>query len=845
MAIAAESRKEESSQGRWIPTACFGCFSMCGVLAYVEDGVVRDVKGNPESPISQGKICAKGKSKVLSVYDPSRVLYPMCRTNPEKGIGVDPRWREMSWEEALDTIAAKLKEVRAKDPRRLIIATWDTSVMSLVNSWAAAFGTPNSHWTGYFCGNNLHPVAYLMNGTFHTAVDLDYCNYALLIGSQHGFMVGVNPNLMTQKMAVARRRGMRVVVVDPICSNAASKADEWIPIRPGTDGALALAIQNLLLNEYGLYDREFLCLRTNAPYLVDQNGFYLRDPVSKGVLVWDLEDGRAKPYDDPALQAPALEGEFAVGDGTGRPAFSRLKEHVKAYPPERVSEITTISAETIRRVAKEFGEAARIGSTIEIEGKKFPYRPAALHVYQGAYAHKHGFLAHLALQTVNFIIGSLYAVGGAQGSHPVSRWWSVRESVDGMISASEGTRHRMPYPPPSASIPTDYGLMGLFPMGSNISPAIGLSTTDPGVFHLPKPEMLIHCRTNLMVTRANPEATAKALKQIPFMVSFSCEINETAEFADIVLPDAHDLERLDMFPNGHFDVLPGLDYWFWGLRQPVVHPAGQARHWVSVLFDLARRVGFSSQLYDVLNRSMRLKEPYGLDPSGVYSWEEIMDSWAHSMCGPDHGLEWFKENGLLREKKRPEEIYPRDDIGGRFPVYFEFLPRVGASVEQVTTEMRLLWDTSDYQLLPDWKPCPAFEESGSDDSLYAVKFKIPFHTLTVTTGNPWLVDLAERHPYANKVLVPAKVAEKKGIQDGDAIWIESSAGRVKGIAKATQCIHPEVIGIPGAFGHWAKGKPVGRNVGAHFNTLLPLSLERMDMISTGLDGCIRVRISKA
>ncbi|MBI4490678.1 MAG: molybdopterin-dependent oxidoreductase, partial [Deltaproteobacteria bacterium] len=138
MAIAAESRKEESSQGRWIPTACFGCFSMCGVLAYVEDGVVQDVKGNPESPISQGKICAKGKSKVLSVYDPSRVLYPMCRTNPEKGIGVDPHWREMSWEEALDTIAAKLKEVRAKDPRRLIIATWDTSVMSLVNSWAAA-----------------------------------------------------------------------------------------------------------------------------------------------------------------------------------------------------------------------------------------------------------------------------------------------------------------------------------------------------------------------------------------------------------------------------------------------------------------------------------------------------------------------------------------------------------------------------------------------------------------------------------------------------------------------------------------------------------------------------------
>ncbi|MBI4529633.1 MAG: molybdopterin-dependent oxidoreductase [Deltaproteobacteria bacterium] len=737
-----------------------------------------------------------------------------------------------------------LKKIRAEDPRRVIVATWDTSVMSLVRSWAAAFGTPNSHWTGYFCGNNLHPVAYLMNGTFHTAVDLDYCNYALLIGSQHGFGVGANPNLLTQKMANARRRGMRLVVVDPICSNAASKADEWIPIRPGTDGALALGIQNLLLNEYGIYDRDFLRWKTNASFLVDEKGFYLRDSGTQKVVVWDEGDERTKPFDDPTVQAPALEGEFLIREGIACTAFSRLKDHVKAYPVDRAAAITTIPADTIRRVAREFGEAARIGSVIEIEGKKFPYRPAAVHVYQGAYAHKHGFLSHLALQTVNFIIGSLYAVGGAQGSHLVSPWWSVRESVDGMISAATTSSHRLPYPPPSASIPTDYGLMGLFPMGSNISPAMGLSAMDPGVFHLPKPEMLIHCRTNLMVTRANPEATVKAIKQIPFMISFACEMNETAEFADIVLPDTHDLERLDLFPNRSFDVLPGLDHWFWGLRQPVVQPAGEARHWVSVLFDIAGRVGFVSELYEVLNRSL-LKDPYRLDPSGQYSWEEILDRWARSTCGPDHGLDWFKQNGLVREKKKPEETYPRDTVPGRFPVYFEFLPRVGASVEQVAAEMTLAWDTSDYQLLPDWKPCPAFEESASDDSLYAVKFKIPFHTLTVTTGHPCLVDLGKRHPYAYKVLVPARVAEKKGIHDGDTIWIESTEGKVKGTAKVTECIHPEVIGIPGAFGHWAKGKPVGRGIGAHFNTLLPLNLERMDMVSTGLDACMRVRISKA
>lgn len=117
MAIAIETGKEASSQGKWLPTACFGCFSMCGVLAYVEDGVVQDIKGNPESSNGRGKICAKGISKILSVSDPCRVHHPLRRTNPEKGIGVDPRWREISWDEALDTIAAKLKEVRADDAR--------------------------------------------------------------------------------------------------------------------------------------------------------------------------------------------------------------------------------------------------------------------------------------------------------------------------------------------------------------------------------------------------------------------------------------------------------------------------------------------------------------------------------------------------------------------------------------------------------------------------------------------------------------------------------------------------------------------------------------------------------
>jgi molybdopterin-containing oxidoreductase family molybdopterin binding subunit len=167
------------------------------------------------------------------------------------------------------------------------------------------------------------------------------------------------------------------------------------------------------------------------------------------------------------------------------------------------------------------------------------------------------------------------------------------------------------------------------------------------------------------------------------------------------------------------------------------------------------------------------------------------------------------------------------------------------SVAEVAQGLGFSWDLSDYQPLPEWKPCPAYSERKPPYDLYVVNFKIPFHALSVTTQNPWLNDLAEHNPYAYKILINSQTAEIKGIKDGDEIWVESAAGRVKGRAKVTECIHPEVLGIAGVFGSWAKGKPVARGKGVHFNSLLPISLERIDPVSSGVDSCIRVKVSRA
>ena len=176
-----------------------------------------EIKGDPDCPNSRGKICSKGAAGIMTLYDPYRVKTPLKRTNPEKGIGVDPGWVPISWDEALDILEEKLTKVRKEDPRKLVVSTFDTYTMSQVmGPWARAFGTPNACWIGYYCGQYLHSSMYLTNGTFHCDFDADYCQLLMLFGNQAGFGAGLNPNIAAQKVAAARKRGMKVVVVDPI-----------------------------------------------------------------------------------------------------------------------------------------------------------------------------------------------------------------------------------------------------------------------------------------------------------------------------------------------------------------------------------------------------------------------------------------------------------------------------------------------------------------------------------------------------------------------------------------------------------------------------------------------------
>ncbi len=853
MTLQPAQASPQAKEDTWVTSACGMCYSPCGIKVHRVNGVVVKIEGNPDFPHNLGRLCAKGNAGIMSLYDPNRLKTPLKRTNPEKGIGVDPKWVEISWDEALNTVADKLKKVRADNPDKLAMCNFDVQAIRQSNAFMHSFGSSNGNWAAadYFCGAGLHMATYLTNATFHTTVDLKYCDYTILFGSGHGFGVGHGPNLTTQKMADARSRGMRVVVVDPVCATAASKADEWVPIRPGTDAALAMAMINVLVNEVGIYDRQFIQKHTNGPYLVAPDGQYLRDEESHKPLVWDSRAKSAQPYDMAGLSDLAIEGTYTVQGKSYRTAFQALKDHARKFTPEEASEITTIPAATIRRLAKEYGEAARIGSTIVVEGETLPFRPAAVHMYRGAYSHKHAAHHALAIQMLNIVVGNMYVPGGHGGPNPVGPDWQPREGPDGLLTASERTQVGVPpyeFLSTKAEPPKAPHLKPLFPlafMRGDVSLHLGIAKAKE--FNVPVPDILVHSRGNIMMTTVAPEEVAKTLKKIPFMVSFAREMDETVQFADVVMPDLHYLERLDGETNSAVTrQSPGSGYWYTGLRQPIVKPDFRVESWADTLAELADRAGFLEDFNRVFMLGLPGPSTQKPDPRRKYTPEDRADMTLKSLSRDQNkGLDWFKEHGYLKSKRTVREIYSLPALKYRIPLYYEHFLAAKDYVDTVARKMGIDWDTSDYQPLPEWKPCPAFKPDPKYN-LLVVNYTMPFHQYSITPENPWINEISERNAYTYKIMVNTETAKKNNIRDGDNICVETIAGRkVTGKVKVTECVHPEVVAIGGVFGAWSDGKPIAKGKGVHFNSLLAFDQEHIDTISNGADSCERVRIYRA
>ncbi len=260
------SYKEE-----WIPSCCNMCGSQCGIMVRVVNGKVVKINPNFYNPnnfsnnsddffrnhLKEGSgICAKGNAGIATLYDPDRIKAPLRRTNPKKGLDVDPKWQEISWEEAYSEIVSRLKKLRENgEAHKLLWFCEDHSFTHIQSDFCKLYGTPNFSMHSNLCDVVRKAAFKAMMGDERPLCDFINSKYILLFGwnplgaIKWGYLARVIPR--------AIEKGAKLVVVDPYLSATAAKAHEWIPIRPGTDGAMALAMGNVIIRE-GLIDKEFI-----------------------------------------------------------------------------------------------------------------------------------------------------------------------------------------------------------------------------------------------------------------------------------------------------------------------------------------------------------------------------------------------------------------------------------------------------------------------------------------------------------------------------------------------------------------------------------------------------------
>jgi anaerobic selenocysteine-containing dehydrogenase len=236
-----------------VKSHCRMCHGGCGVLVYTKNGKVEKIAGDPDCPINHGTLCSKGLASAQLAYHPDRLTYPVKRLGA-KGSG---KWERLSWDEALDTIAGRLLHYRDVFGAESVVLGYGTGRENeaVIYRFANLFGTPNVLTAGHFCYGPRIATSILTCGT-NPIVDYEHHPRCIMVWGNN--LVISNPDCYKgESFSTALDAGARLIAVDPRLTRIAARADIWLPLRPGTDAALALGMLNVIIEEE-LYDREFV-----------------------------------------------------------------------------------------------------------------------------------------------------------------------------------------------------------------------------------------------------------------------------------------------------------------------------------------------------------------------------------------------------------------------------------------------------------------------------------------------------------------------------------------------------------------------------------------------------------
>ncbi|KLU58964.1 polysulfide reductase chain A precursor [Peptococcaceae bacterium CEB3] len=862
------ARQTTSSRDvEWVPSICNFCSTVCNVRVGVKtiDGKKTAVKieGNPNSPLNRGKTCARGQAGLRQTYDAQRLTIPLIRVSGSKR--GEWNFRPASWEEAYGYVMSKLEEHQVRPWEMSMVGGWTSCVfyMPLALSFVFSTGIPNIVASpmqqcvaaGHF-GNDLVTG----NFNFHDEVLADFENakYILLSMTNSGVAAASTSRLV--RFAEAKKRGAKVVVLDPRLSETAAKADEWLPIKPGTDGAFFLALIHIMLRK-DLYDEEFLIKHTNMPFLAlenqgmvvplmesDEQGF----PTSFRVLDRISGEVRQLPgYSNtnavdkegknlvPALEVPP---GFTLDGHKVKTIFQYMLEQTAKFTPAWAEQETGLPAATIERIALEFGQT----------------RPALVDPgWHGA--RYENILNTRRLQAVlQALVGGFDTPGG---------WLMSGEYHEKLLAFLKAKQEGKEVP--VLSLP---GLQ--FPLtaaGKFFNPAewshghpsfamaksmadkaegkpgvIFPAFSDYGLEEAVEGKLMFNGEPYrikaLLMNAANPvrhfypDTRWKNILTHPNMglvVAIDIVPSDTAAYADVILPNQNYIERDEPFLYG---AGPATDLAL-TTRFSAVEPQPQTKGTADILFEFAIGFGALDKFMETISAFSgydlaEIKEEVGKATNGEQTFTQAIRSVSFKHHARNLGLTPDQLEKTLREKgvlvvEAKEKLMEHAAICRQLPV-----PTPSGRIEIYSLLLAGFVRQEGYRI--NWDPGlvympPALNQEKKPDEFFFTYGKTPTVSYASTnSNNPILMALskAKEDEFMGLWIHPQR-ASLLNIMTGDTVTVENclSGQKVQINAFVTEMIRPDTVFMSSSFGTENPLLKYSSGVGTALNRLVPYQVE--------------------
>lgn len=814
--------------GEWIPSTCQGCTAWCPVEFYVQEGRISKVRGNRLSKANGGYVCPRGHLMLQQTYDPDRVKVPMKRTNPQKGRGIDPKFVPISWDEALDIVADKMMELRRNnEPDKLVYMRGrysPTSTDLLYGTLPKIYGTPNYFSHSAICAEAEKMGPGYTQGFFGYR-DYDLANTKCLViwGCDPLSSNRQVPNTIKHFGEIFERGS--VIVVDPRLSASAAKANEWLPIKPGEDGALACAIAHVLLTE-GLWSKEFV-----GDFKDGQNRFKAGETVDESLFAEKHTHGVVKWWN--------LE----------------LKDRTPAWAAQK----TLIPADRIVRVARAMGKA---GSA------------CAVWMGPGAAMQIRGTCSAIAVYALNGLLGSIETEGGVfqSSSSPTNKFPSPDKFVDevakkyghGKKLDGRGSRNmpaimggfdtvkdkdgKVVEEKPKANVVTNY-----------VATAI---LKNPGAC-----KVFISSWSNFNFSATGAQRWDQALSKVPFFVHMVTNASEMTQFADIVLPatfaPTEKLSIITSMANLHGHV---------SIQQPVAKPLWDVKpEETEVMWLLAQKLkarGFPNladyyaSFEDPVTKKKPTNEKEFAEIAAKITSSKVWDGMEALKGDKISGWDDFRKKGIYNtEKYKYRKNWDHfKTVTKKFEFYSETLKKTltlfaakhKSSIDDILKE-------SEYEARGEVAFVPHYESpvrrgSEKEYPFIFVDYKSRLNREGRSQNLPWYyefkkVDVGDRS-WDDVVKINPADAKKLGIKDGDQVRLTSVNGSITCRARLWEGIRPGTIAKCYGQGHWAYGRVAAKDYakalprGGNNNELMPDDYDRLSGATARNGGFTGVKIEK-